>query len=69
VVVGVRNQDVENDAPPEFLEIGLNTRAVLAKNIDNFEVTVRSIVPRPQHAYRGEERDSLRVNAIEPFEQ
>lgn len=56
VVIGVRDEDTEHDAPPELLHIPLRCRPVLAEDIDNLEVAAGLVVARLRHAHRRQKR-------------
>src|SRR5580704_18884308 len=69
MVVGIGYEDVKNDAPPECLDVGLWGSAMLSQRVYNFEIAVRLVIPRAQHAHGGEERDTALAVAVKAPEQ
>src|ERR1700674_5542516 len=58
MVVGVGNQNIEHQPPPQPFHVGLRRGAVLAQRVNNFQIASGFIVFRSEHAHRGEERDT-----------
>ncbi len=69
VVVGVGDQYVENQPPPQRFHVGLRRGAVLAQRVNNFQIASGFIVFRSEHAHRGEERDTPFAVAVESSQE
>src|SRR5258708_394299 len=67
VVVGVGDEDVENDPPPKLGKVFCRSRSMTAQCLHNFEIAMASVIilSRSKHAHRREKGDSVASSSIE----